>query len=153
MVDIALQFQDGAGDLVMDGQDLAVDEGLETAVLVSLFTDARAAGEELPPGHTDNRGWWGDIAAQTDGDEYGSKLWLLAREKSLNSVAVRAEEYARQALQWMLDDGVVSGVEVRAEIQGKDRLGIEIQLRREGGGDLSLRYAYNWQSQTLENPA
>lgn len=153
MTDIALVKQQDIGDafdLSMDGRDLATDAGLETAIIVSLFSDARASDAELPDGHTDRRGWWGDVVDPAD--ETGSRLWTLEREKSLNAVAVRAEEYAREALQWLRDDGVVSELTVTAELLDRQTVAIRIQLYRErGAGDeLDLQYSFNWQTQIAE---
>lgn len=149
MTDIALRLDSvDQFDLAMDGVDLATDEGLGTAIVVSLFTDARADEGELPDGHTDRRGWWGDVADPQD--PIGSKLWTLAREKSINAVVVRAEEYAYQALQWLLEDRVVSDIDVTAELLDRDRLAIEVSLARRAGGDVARRFEYNWQQQTAE---
>lgn len=143
MADIRLGMtQELIFDLVMDGPDLATDDGLETAAVVSLFTDARADPEELPEGHDDRRGFWGS--------DVGSKLWTLSREKTLNDVVVRAEEYTREALQWMQDDGVVSSIEVAANLESREKLGINVYIRRVEGGDVSLRYAYNWKEQIAQ---
>ncbi|NCB53153.1 MAG: hypothetical protein EOM54_14955, partial [Clostridia bacterium] len=61
--DIQIQWNsaDHRGDFLLDntGADLSSDKGLETAVIVSLFTDRRADGEELPPNEKTKRGWWG----------------------------------------------------------------------------------------------
>lgn len=148
MTDIAIRKNDDDQfDLAMDGVDLATDEGLSTAIIISLFTDARASALELPDGHTDRRGWWGDIS-DTD-YPIGSKLWTLSREKSINSVVVRAEEYAFEALRWMTDDGVVSDMTVSASLLRRDTLLIEVDLERRGE-NLSLRFEYNWQQQIAE---
>ena len=50
-----------AADMSLIGIDLATEEGLYTAVVISLFTDARAdKDDELPAGENDSRrGWWG----------------------------------------------------------------------------------------------
>lgn len=152
MTDIALRLDSADQfDLAMDGVDLATDEGLETAIIVSLFTDARADARELPAGHTDRRGWWGDVADPQD--PIGSKLWTLAREKSINAVVVRAEEYTHQALQWLVDDGVVSDIDVTAELLDRDRLAIEVSLARRTGGDVARRFEYNWQQQQTAEAA
>ena len=148
MTDAAVQWRNdaGHGDLRIGGADLAVDDGLGAAVLISLFTDARATADELPEGDTDRRGWWGD-GLNGDGDETGSKLWLLRREKQTPDVPGRAEALAREALQWMLDDGVASAVETRAEwaTRGLLALGVEIVLpddsHREFQFDNALRVA------------
>ena len=41
-------------------------------------------------------------------------LWLLAREKRTPAVLARAELYVREALQWLVDDGVASAIAVAA---------------------------------------
>ncbi|CAG0895271.1 unnamed protein product [Cyprideis torosa] len=79
--------------------DLLHEPGLETAVLMSLFSDKR---------HNSERGYWADelIERQT-----GSLLWLLKREKTTGpehkegSVLRRAENYCQQALRWLIDEG------------------------------------------------
>ena len=135
---------EGIADLAVEAGDLATDDGLETAVMVSLFTDHRAGAEELPPEESDPRGWWGDLA---DGgtDRIGSKLWLLAREKQTAEVVARAEEYAREALQWLIDDGVARDVDVAAAIVAMGVLMIRVRVARPGGK--SVQYVYNWQAQ------
>ena len=105
------------GDLVLAGDDLAADGGLRTAVLLSLLTDRRVAAGELPAGETDRRGWWGDSLA-ADGDVIGSRLWLLAREAARPDVERRAEEYAREALAWLVEDGAARRVDVAVSGDG-----------------------------------
>ena len=119
------------GDLAIDAgaADLAADDGLSTAVLVSLFTDRRTAVEELPDGETRRRGWWGDTLSPDD--EIGSHLWLLARAKRTPDTLHRAEDYARAALGWLVEDGVAEEVAVRAEDR-EGRLLIHIDIRTAG---------------------
>lgn len=149
MSDIALTLDDDLlGDLIVVGNDLAVDDGLETAVIISLFTDARAQTDDvIPDGTGDPRGWWGDSVANDDGDQTGSRLWLLDREKQQTSVLERAEQYAREALQWMLDDQVVSEIDVEAEIVREGMLGIGVRLQRPRGDAVQYRYEYAWRQQ------
>lgn len=94
---------------------LEEDDGLETAVILSLFTDRRAAEDDaLPDGSDDRRGWWGDAYPDVDGDLIGSRLWLLFREKDMQSAVNRAREYTEEALEWLLEDGIARRVEVVA---------------------------------------
>ena len=120
MSDIALKFDSAAG---LDFEvretanglraDLTTDEGLRSAVLVSLFLDARADADDVLPFETDDRrGWWADEFGVT----HGSKLWLLARSKALPDVAQRAEDYAREALAWLVDEGVAREVAAVAQL-------------------------------------
>jgi hypothetical protein len=49
--------------------------------------------------------------AERSGDLIGSRLWLLHRTKSDNTLPARARGYILEALQWLLDGGVVGGVD------------------------------------------
>lgn len=135
MPDFATSF-DGttlSGDLALAGAGMAVDPGLETAVALSLFSDARALPDDLlPAGEADPRGWWGDMAPPTEiaaeGDRFGSRLWLLAREKQTQETLNRAREYAGEALAWLIDDGIASRVTVVASWARTGVLALEISV-------------------------
>lgn len=143
--DIGIFTLDGnAMDLRVDRGDLAIDSGLRTAVLLSLFTDARAELEELPPGETWRRGYWADELAEVTNDRHGSKLWLLTREKQTQEVAERAREYCEEALAWLLDDGIAKSVRVSTAFVARGNLGIEIEIERPGGDRSSFRFDYVW---------
>ncbi|MCF8491349.1 MAG: phage GP46 family protein [Rhodospirillum sp.] len=138
-----------AADLVTDASgDLLLDGGLETAVTLSLFTDARAdADDELPAGAgTDRRGWWGDAVPLIDGYRLGSKLWLLSREKTTVQILQRARRYAEEALAWMVTSGLASGVEVVTERTAENWLALAVTITRPDG-PVSYRYDRVWQLQ------
>lgn len=150
--DIKIQWdsETGYGSITIDAEklDLSTDEGLQTAVIISLFTDRRANDEELPAGVTSKRGWWGDSLSDIDGDAIGSKLWLIQREKELNSVAMRAEQYAREALQWLISTRIASQVDVTAELLGNGRLGLGVRIHRPSKL-VEYRFNYNWDAQEV----
>ncbi len=148
MSDLALIWDAKAGsaDLSVEAGVLATDAGLRTAVVVSLFTDRLARADDvLPVEDGDRRGWWGDVEPRVAGDRIGSRLWLLAREKATPQALNRAREYAAEALNWLIADGVARTVEVEAEAQGSV-LGLGLVLRvviiRTGGA--AGRYALTW---------
>lgn len=149
MTDLALAYASAeieAADLLLVGGDLATDDGLRTAVIVSLFTDARAAADDpLPEPGADRRGWWGDAVPRTAGDVIGSRLWLLAREKITGSVLARAREYAEEALAWLVEDRVASAVDVQVEARRPQTLAIGVTIKRPNGPDRS-RYDFVWES-------
>lgn len=143
-MDIALRFDRGTGqfDLAIEDGDLATDEGLQTAVILSLFTDRRALPEdELPGGGSDRRGWWADAFRSR---RHGSRLWLLGREKAMEDVRRRAEEYAREALEWLIDDRVAAKIDVEAEHLSPTTLGLNVRIRRGDGEEVETRYSYVW---------
>lgn len=147
MTDIALHMTDAADllfDLALTGGQLATDDGLRTAIAISLFTDARAAEDDvLPEGGADRRGWWGDIVPPVEGDTIGSRLWLLRRSKMTGAIVQRAREYAAEALVWLTADRIASTVEVEAEVQHPDRLAIGVIITRPGGPERQ-RYDFVW---------
>ena len=74
----------GHGEYVIQDGSLKSGKDIETAVLISLFTDRIAdINDELPDAtnntRNDRRGWWGDT-----GQAYpiGSRLYLLDRRKA-----------------------------------------------------------------------
>lgn len=136
---------DRGADLALEQFALATDDGIETAVIHALFTDARADdGDLLPDGQTDRRGWWGDGYPTVEGDRYGSKLWLLGRSKQLSATLVQARQYAEEALAHLVDDGVAGRVEVEASIPRDAVLGLTVQIYRPDGTVARYRYETLW---------
>lgn len=130
MTDIALVFNEDTltADLAINDGDLVSDNGFETAVIMSLLTDARASDDDdIPDGTDDKRGWWADAYLDRP---FGSKLWLLSRAKQLLETLVRAEYYAEQALQWLIDDGVAREVIATASYPRDGVLALLISIRR-----------------------
>ncbi len=153
MTDIALIWDDenSCADLLVEGGGLATDEGLRTAILISLFTDARAADDdELPEAGADRRGWWGNAFPTGDheqAEELGSKLWLLERAKATAEAVREAEEWARAALQWIVKDRIAAAVDVQVERQeagAVTRLALAVILDRPSGPARS-RYDFVWE--------
>lgn len=124
--------------------ELANGDDFQTAVIISLFTD-RVARADDPYEDNDRRGWWGD---STEQNQLGSRLWLIRREKLTREVARRSEEYAREALKWLVDDGVVMAVEAVAQIVYPNRLNLFIryQLPQTDSWD-ALQFFWIWESQ------
>lgn len=134
MSDLSLSWIDTlfAADLSIEGGDLATDDGLRTALIISLFSDSRARADDVLEAGADPRGWWGDSLAEP-GDETGSRLWLLAREKRTAEVRRRARSYAQEATAWLVKDRVASAVEIEAEFVGDAALGLKVSVVRPDG--------------------
>lgn len=154
MVDIALVMGEFGGDIVVDGFDIARDDGLETSVIISLFSDARASPELIPAElpKDDLRGYWGDIENEV-GDSTGSLLWLLKREKQVPNTLTRAKQYCRDALKWMIDDKVSSRIEVAAQYIATGWMQITIDIYRPNGEAVRYRYNYEWAAQAAKRVA
>ena len=150
MTDLALIWdqENIRGDLTVLYGDLATDDGLRTSVIISLLTDRLAdADAAIPDGTNDRRGWWGDLPLDTADDPpapdfIGSQLWLLAREKQLPEVARRAEHYAREALQWMLDGDVATRIDAVATFPQLGWIQLQITIWQ---GTSSVTFNPMWQ--------
>ena len=112
-----------------DGDHLLLDESLRTPVLISLQTERRAT-EEQAPDRSDRGGWWGDTYPDVEGDEIGSRLWTLKGAKSTPETRQRAEEYVREALAWMIEDGIASEILVEIEAVSATILGYKVGIVR-----------------------
>lgn len=147
----AFNGQTLTADWVLTGHQLNAEHGLQTAIALSLFTDARALdGDVIPDGTGDRRGWWGDMvppagAAADTPWRLGSRLWLLSREKQTAETARRAEDYCREALDWLTRLGVAARVEVQAAWQATGQLGITIAVTRPSG--TPERFGWLWDAQ------
>lgn len=144
MSDLRTVWRDLGGDWLVAGPSLAEDDGLETAVVLSLFTDRVAAEGDAAVEPTARRGWWGDAYPEVAGDQIGSRLWQLAREKQLPAVLARAELYAKEALQWLVDDGVASSVTVQAEVVRQGVLGLLVTITRSATPVIRFRFESFW---------
>lgn len=111
---------------------------IETAVLISLFTDAAAGPDDIiPDGSGNPRGWWADATI-------GSKLWLLGRAKKTPQTLQLAIAYVRQALAWLTADGIAASVAVEAEWQAGGRLAGRVVVTRPDGQVVAIPYDYAW---------
>ncbi|MGV8000574.1 phage GP46 family protein [Photorhabdus temperata subsp. temperata] len=128
-------------DWLVGNGDLVTGDDLQTAMIVSLFTDRQARSDDEIDG-TDRRGWWGDVGSDY---QIGSRLWLIRRQKLTTAVALKAEDYAREALQWMLDDGVVASVNIHTQIVYPNRLNMIIRYHRPGREAEDLRFFWVWE--------
>lgn len=121
--------------------DFARDD-LARAVVNSLFSWARADRDDERPGES-KMGWWADSFSD-GGDKFGSRLWLLMRSSRTSEDIALAEEYALEALQWMLDDNIAAEIKAAAELDSFERLNLQIEIVRPDGKSLTARFADVW---------
>ena len=129
-------------------QDIDNDKSdpLVRAVIISLFIWRRAHDDDvLPNAGMSRMGWWGDSFPPVANDRIGSRLWLLARSKLTDSTAQQAQDYAEEALQWLIDDGVAARVDVSAVRRGISTLALTCTVvNRSGAVMASLQFANLW---------
>jgi phage gp46-like protein len=141
MSDITTVWTGAHGDCTLAGSDLQSGSDLATAILLSLFTDRRAEpDDQLLDGSDDRRGWWGD----TDDQHFGSRLWLIERAKRTQETIQRAKGYIEEALQWLIDDGVVASFQIKVEWPAGSQLSSRVVAIKGDGSQESMRFAWAW---------
>lgn len=120
------------------------EASLVRAVVISLFTWRRAATDD-PLDDDERYGWWGDSYPSIADDRIGSRLWLLRRVKLTADTRRDAEFYAREALRWLIEDEVVTDVEIFSEQADVNRLNLRVILTISTGARLEINSNQLWQ--------
>lgn len=152
MPDFAVRLDPDAGrfDLVParapeSYNGFATGGDLVTAVLASLFTWGRAAADDrLPDGGEDRKGYWADAFPAAGGRRVGSRLWLLSREIVSEETMERARQYARESLQWLIEDGIAARIDVEVARSQVNRVDMLIAIYRPAGQVLRVRHDNIW---------
>lgn len=138
---------DSAGVIIESGS--VQDDTLTALVFISMFTDARADDSDiLPDNSNDRRGWPGDTFYD---EPWGSRLWLLYREKLTTDVRNRAVKYAEECLSWMLvdsGDGVTAkSVSVTGSIPQFQVLALTVVITKPDDSVITLTVSKQWDIQ------
>ena len=114
---------DGIYDISIEDEDrdLRTVTGYETAIMCSLFTDRRAAADEVADPWK-RRGWIGNLVAETPGDNYGSGLWLFEQRRGTPDVIAGVSDEARKSLDWMIEGRLVLSIDAQASYDPAKRL-------------------------------
>lgn len=142
-IDLAYtQDDDGVFDLVIGAGtgDLDVTSGLETAILVSEFSDARADESEVGDPRR-RRGWIGDLVSGLPQDQHGSKLWLYEQRRLTDGIATAFRVEAEQALDWLAEENLVTHVSGEVfKVPSARRIDLVLTLHFLDGAPTSYAY-------------
>ncbi|MBR2678568.1 MAG: phage GP46 family protein [Bacilli bacterium] len=137
---------DGLYDIEWDKNgDLLTTNGLESALDISILGELRADESEMVIPQN-RRGWWGSTVL---GYEQGSKLWLLSQARKTEENRILSEQYAYQALQWMLDSKIAKEITVNSEFTSEGLL-VKIKLVAQDNTVIS-RYYEMWKYTDVEH--
>ena len=130
----------GIGDWELADGDLQTGQDMETACLVSLFSDRLATPDHTPSdGSGDRRGWWADTY---EDNPIGSNIWQLERAKKTRDTLGQARSFALVALQWLIDDGLAKLVLCNTMWAAPNLLGIALAIIKPDG--TTSRFAFGW---------
>jgi len=135
--------RNGEFDLQISGSDFASVDGFETAVPTSFFSNARAIESRVPAARK-RRGWVGNILTILTGRELGGTLWTLDQARITEDTLNFAETYARESLQWMLDDRIATNINV--DVRQQDDSSIIIATKITTLDNATTKYVSLWRS-------
>ncbi|MDI2091632.1 phage GP46 family protein [Commensalibacter oyaizuii] len=152
-IGIVWSNETGKGEWMVADGDIALDHGIYSAVMVSLFSDRVAP---LEPSNNeknaaigkidgDRRGWWGDALRD---EPIGSRLWQLRRavKADKDSVVLSAQDMIYEALLWMVDDGLVNSITVHVAWVKSDILEFSIELfEPKENSPKTLLFSWAWE--------
>jgi phage gp46-like protein len=138
------------GDWGLADGDVETGQDLETACLVSLFTDRLATPDFVPTdGTTDRRGWWADYYDPP----LGSNLWQLERAHKTRNTLGLARRWTLDALQWLIDDGVAARLLCDTQFLGPNLIGIAVAIIKSDGSTTRFMFGWAWTGlATLQSP-
>jgi len=118
----------GLLDLEVGDRGIIQETTLYSAALNSLLCHRRAKPTDFlyPPQNQSGfavhlRGWCGDFMDELL-RRIGSRSWTLGRRKQIDETKQLAFAYDREALEWMIDDGHATHIEITGEWRGIGRL-------------------------------
>lgn len=129
---------------------LAVERGLHTAVLISLFSDRRAETDSDIDPASNPRGWCGEAHVLEPSERWGSHFWLGYTTKTADEWLGFMRFAAEEALAWLVKKGFVERMSVTAEWEG-ERLKLKIDLFQ-NARDLHPIYNAVWSLTFDQNP-
>lgn len=133
------QTTDGGNINVVNGV-VEMSGGLETSTYLSLF-----GGNEDDDGRDDNIfNWWGNLDEIDPAKRYRSETQHLLQSLPATTGNLRKlEEAGKRDLQWMLDEGVASSVEVLVTIPALNAVKITIGIEALGES-FEFEFIENW---------
>lgn len=94
-----------------DDGDFVKTQGFDTSLKIAIFEERRASSSEVP-NVLQRRGWIGNVNADDQGFEIGSKIWIYLQSRLTNSTISSIKKAAQESLQYLIDDGLAKNVNV-----------------------------------------
>ena len=113
--------------VISEDGTLLNDDSLDNAILTCLFWDGRADSSQVS--QPQNRKGWHLNELRETNDEVGSLLWLLRQRRRTQTTLNDAVDYAQNALQRLVSNGIINNVAVTAEFTS-EALQLNIRLTK-----------------------
>jgi len=135
-------------DIEVENGDFVIDDGLETALIVSLLSDRRADESQVVQPEF-RRGWIGDLVANLIGYKFGSHIWLSEQSRLTQETLNSVQDAAEKSLDWMLSSGLILKVVAKASVTSSSSILLNITVTSPDGS-VSIK-AFNLWKRTVDN--
>ena len=121
------------GELSFEGGQPVMEQGLESAVYISLFS-------------TD---FWGNMVSDS-GEKLNSGIMQIMNRRSLNNSArLDIQESAKNALSWITSENIASAVSIETYMRTLSILEMTVIIEKPGGAQ-QFKYEINWDKQEIQ---
>ena len=122
-----IETPDGTFDITFTDGDITADEGFETAIMASLFTDARASESQVGSPEQ-RRGWLGNTLSTVPGREVGGLMYLAEQRRLTQDTVNENVDFAQKSLAWMTEDRLAQRIDVSGELIPKKGVRLTIAI-------------------------
>lgn len=132
--DLAIAETGNGGDLVLQGNDLAVVTSIENMPYLGMFGGNVAAVTGGPVVEADSKDWWGNnlLMPSDSGIQFNSIVEKTLNTTSLTSAGrVIIENAIKEDLKFL---AVVAKLSVSVTIVSTDRINVRLEIRMKTGG-------------------
>lgn len=127
MADILLEHTVDGGAFRVSNGDLAIDNGLSTAVYLSLFGgNSEDDGTEATSGQQ----YWGNRLETEKASMLRGELQAMLNASPITSASIqRIEQAAARDLTWMVDAGLAQAIATEVTIPAVDTIALEVRIQ------------------------
>lgn len=129
MLDVRMRHADDGGEVTIEAGTILLEDGLWTAVYLSLF-----GGEERDRGTaaTESLQWWGNRGESNPARRYRSETHALLSSAPITTATARAiVEAAKRDLAWLMPE-FASSVTPSVTLPAKNRIVLRIDIVVDG---------------------
>jgi phage gp46-like protein len=132
--DLYIYMTENGGEMSVRNGEPKTDPGLETAINISIF------------GHDGTDFWMNEYLSASE--QLGGKFIKFLREnpKTVKNIN-QSEQYLRQDLQWILDDGVADDVQISIGSERQQQIYFTVEIYAFGKMIFKNQFQVNWMAQ------
>lgn len=128
------------GEIFVENGEPKMEQGLGTAVFISLFSGPLNV-------------FWGNQLSNDDDEHYGGEFEELAESLDANPQnALLMQEAIKNDLQWMINKGIATTIEVSSSIEGGDTVNFELTITKPDDDAEEFKFSTAWVRQ-FKNPS